>query len=290
MYPRGFEYYKARSVDEALDHLDDHADADVELLAGGHSIIPAMKSGLSNPDVVVDIGNIAELRGISVRDDVLVIGAGTTYAELIRERDAQRYAPAFVSAVAQVGDRQVRNAGTIGGNLAHADPASDLPGAALASDANIVARGPDGERKIPIDEFFFGMYMTELGQNELLTAVEFEHPGDVVGAYAKKPSPSSGYAVVGVAAQLLVKDGTVAAIGVGANGALDHGVRLTAVETALRGRTLTPDSIRDAATKATEDLDAAMFMSDLQASARFRGRLLEAYTERVLAEVTDRLD
>jgi carbon-monoxide dehydrogenase medium subunit len=286
MYPDAFDYYTASSVDEALDLLAEHGGAETELLAGGHSLLPAMKTGLSSPDVLIDLGEVDELVGVSGDGETVSIGAMTSYADLL-EADVGDHAPAFDDAVAQVGDRQVRNRGTVGGNLAHADPASDLPGAALAVDATLVAQGPDGEREIEVDDFFWGMYATDLAEDELLTRIEVPAATDAVGAYAKKASPSSGYAMVGVAAQLELDGGEVASAGIGANGAMDHGVRLSGVEDELAGASLDEDTIETAAQRATEDLDTAMMMEDLQASAEFRAQLLEVYTQRALEAVAD---
>lgn len=290
MYPDEFDYHEATSVGEAIDLMAEHAGEEVELLAGGHSLIPAMKSGLSSPDVLIDVGGIDDLHGVSVEDGSLVVGAMTTYADLLDADGASEHAPAFTAAVRQVGDEQVRNRGTVGGNLAHADPASDLPGAALAADATLVAEGPDGEREIPVDDYFFGMYATALGPNELLTRVEIPAADGAAGAYAKKPSPSSGYAMIGVAAQVATADdGTVESARIGANGAMDHGVRLEPTEAALAGERLDADAIERAAAVAPDDLDTDMMMEDLQASAEFREHLLTVYTERALGEVAERV-
>jgi carbon-monoxide dehydrogenase medium subunit len=283
MYPDEFDYYKADSVQEALSLLDEHADSETELLAGGHSLLPAMKTGLSSPDVLVDISGVEEMQGISVDGDTLSVGAMTRYSDLLDSEDVSEHAPALAAAVEQVGDVQVRNRGTIGGNLAHADPAADLPGAALASDATLVVEGPDGEREIPADEFFFGMYTTDIGPDELLTRVEIPSAAGALGAYAKKPSPSSGYAMVGVAALLETDGDGVASARVGANGVMDHGVRLSPVEDALADG----DAIETAAGHATDDLDVDLMMSDLQASNEFRAQLLEVYTERALTAAMD---
>jgi carbon-monoxide dehydrogenase medium subunit len=288
MYPDEFDYYEAETVAEAVDLLEEHAMEETELLAGGHSLLPAMKTGLSSPDVIIDIGDVDQLHGVSVDEDgTLVVGAMTRYSELLDVAAAHEHAPALTAAVEQVGDRQVRNRGTLGGNLAHGDPASDLPGAALASDATLVVYGPDGERKVSADEFFFGMYATDLGPSELVTRIEVPSAAGAVGTYAKKPSPSSGYAMVGVSALLECDGDTVSSARIGANGAMDHGVRLEPVEDALTGETLDEAAIEAAASHATDDLDTAMMMDDLQASAEFRAQLLEVYTERALEQATE---
>lgn len=286
MYPSDFDYYEASSVGEALDLLEEHADSETELIAGGHSLLPTMKTGLASPDVLVDVGQIEAIRGIDEQGDTLSIGAMTTYAEVADSERAREAAPALAEAAHAVGDRQVRNMGTVGGNIAHADPASDLPGAVIASDATVVAEGHDGEREIPVDEFFLGMYETAL-DGEILTRVEVPAAGDAVGAYAKKPSPSSGYAMVGVAALLSVDGGTVRSAGVAANGVMDRGVRLEPVEEAITGESLEDDAIEAAASRATDDLDTDLMLSDVQASGEFRAQLLEVYTERALRTVAD---
>ena len=288
MFPDQFDYYEATSVSEALDLMSEHSGEETELLAGGHSLLPAMKSGLSSPDVLIDIGSVEEMHGVSVEGNTLSIGAMTRYDDFLGSDEAREHAPALTAAVEQVGDTQVRNRGTVGGNLAHADPASDLPAAALVSEATLVARGPDGEREIPVDDYFFGMYATALGPDELLTRVEIPSAGDAVGAYAKKPSPSSGYAMTGVAALVDADGDSVESIRVGANGVMDRGVRLEGVEDALTGATLDADTIEAAAERATDGLDTDLFMSDLQATATFREQLLRVYTKRALTDVSER--
>src|SRR5699024_2611633 len=206
----------------------------------------------------------------------------------LAESDAvAEHAPALAAAVEQVGDVQVRNRGTIGGNLAHADPAADLPGAALVSDATLVVEGPDDEREIPVDDFFFGMYATDVGPDELLTRIEIPSAAGALGAYAKKASPSSGYAMVGVAALLETNGDGVETARVGANGVMDHGVRLEPVEDAIADGTLDDESIEAAASHAGDELDATLMMDDLQASNEFRAHLLEVYTERALTTAMD---
>jgi len=286
MYPGEFDYLRAESVTDALDLLDENPDA--EVLAGGHSLLPTMKTGLADPDTVVDIGHIESMQGIDHDGDTASIGALTTYAEIDDSEDLWDGATVLAEAAGEIGDTQVRNRGTIGGNLAHSDPASDLPAAAIAADATLVADDGTTERRIAAEEFFVGMYMTDLGEDELLTRIEVPRVSDAGGAYEKKPSPSSGYALIGVAARLQVDDGTVADARVAANGAMDHGVRLDPVEAALEGSSLDGDAIEAAAAHATDDLDESMMMDDLQASAEFRAHLLSVYTERALERAAER--
>jgi carbon-monoxide dehydrogenase medium subunit len=286
MYPDEFDYHRAESVDHALELLSEHPGA--EILAGGHSLLPTMKSGLASPDHLVDIGHIDSMQGIDGGGDTVSLGALTTYADVAGSELVRENATVVAEAAHEVGDVQVRNRGTVGGNVAHADPASDLPGAMLAADATLVAHGPDGPRHVGVDDFFEGMYATALAEDELLTRVELPAQPDAVGTYAKKPSPSSGYAMVGVAVSLTVDGGVVDEARVGANGVIDHGVRLGPVEAAIVGERLDGETIEAAAARAGDDLDDWMLMDDLQASAEFRGQLLEVYTERALTEAAER--
>lgn len=287
MFPDEFDYYEADSTSHAIELLEDHAGEEVELLAGGHSLLPAMKTGLSSPDVLVDLGGVDELHGVSVDGDALSVGAMTRYSDFLDSQDAHDHAPAMAAAVAEVGDKQVRNRGTVGGNLAHADPASDLPGAALASDATLVVQGPDGSREVPAEEFFFGMYATDVGPSEILTEVRVPSATDAVGAYAKKASPSSGYAMVGVCAHLELDGDTVENARVGANGVVGQGVLLPSVADAIEGESVDEDTASAAASHATDDIDESMLMDDIQASGEFRAQLLEVYAERALLSAAE---
>lgn len=288
MYPAPFEYERAESVEHALSLMDEHSNETTELLAGGHSLLPTMKAGLASPDVVIDIGSIDGLSGIETGDGSITVGALTPYSAVDDSEAVWAETTAFADAAHHIGDVQVRNRGTVGGNLAHADPASDLPAALLASEGTVIAHGPDGERSIAAKEFFETAYMTALEANELLTRIELPKRGGHAGAYAKKPSPSSGYAMVGVAAVLETDGETVTTARVAVNGAMDHAVRLEPVETALSGEPLTDETITTAAERATDGLDTSMLMDDLQASNEFRAQLVKVYTERALDTALDR--
>jgi len=288
MYPDDFDLYRPTTVGEALDLLSEHDDAETEILAGGHSLLPTMKSGLASPDVLVDISDVDAMNGIEDDGEAVAIGATTTYATVTNSSLVAEAAPVLAEAAGAVGDRQVRNRGTIGGNVAHADPASDLPGAVIAADATLVVEGRDGERSVDADDFFDGMFATDVGPDELLTRVEVPKASDAVGAYAKRASPSSGYAIVGVAAQLELDGDAVAAASVAANGVVDHGIRLESVEDALGGESLDEATIEAAAAGATADLADATMMEDPQASAEFREQLLSVYAERALGDAADR--
>jgi len=290
MYPPEFEYERAGSVDEAIELLEANAGRDVELLAGGHSLLPTLKSGLATPDLLIDIGGIGELRGIESNGDSTAVGALTPYADVESDDHLWEVSAVTAEAASHIGDRQVRNAGTIGGNIAHADPASDMPAGVLAADATVHARGPGGDRAIAADDFFEGMYGTALEEDEILTAIEVPHlAAGGAGAYVKKPSPSSGYAIVGVAAAVETSGDTVESARVAVNGAVDHAVRLTGVEDALVGESLTESVIEDASSLAADDLDGANLMGDAQASEQFRVKLVDVYSRKALAEVASRL-
>jgi len=292
MFPDSFQYERAGTVEEAVDLLAEHADADTELLAGGHSLLPVMKSRLSSPDVVIDIGRIDGLQGIDRDDGTITIGALTPYAEIESfEAGGHRNGYAVVAeAASEIGDVQVRNMGTIGGNIAHADPASDMPASVLAADATIHVRGRDGTRAIAAGDFFQGMFATALDDGEILTRIEVPaSDGDGASAYAKRPSPSSGYAMVGVAAVIRTDDDTVRSARVAVTGATDHAVRLAAVERNLVGESLSEETIDSAAGHATDDLGGASLMDDNQASSEFRGRLLGEYTRRALARAAEKV-
>src|SRR5499427_9039691 len=206
MYSADFDYHRARSLAEVHSLLAAHPDA--KLLAGGHSLIPLMKLRLAAPSALIDIGRIPELRGISASGGTIRIGALTTHAELAASADLAKSAAALSEAAAQVGDPAVRNRGTIGGNIAHADPASDLPTVLVALGAHIHVVGPRGERTIDAAHFFTGIMATALAEDEIVSSVVV--PAAARGeasAYVKFPHPASRYAVVGTAALAIVNQG-----------------------------------------------------------------------------------
>ncbi|WP_254532949.1 FAD binding domain-containing protein [Natrinema gelatinilyticum] len=289
MYPSSFEYYAVADVKEAVDLLVEHDGSDVELLAGGHSLLPTMKSGLSSPDVIIDIADIDRLHGIEHGEQSSTVGAMTNYATAARDDVLERNT-IVAEAAAEIGDVQIRNAGTVGGNIAHADPAADLPAAVLVSDATIRARSPDGERTIPASEFFEAMFTTALGEDELLVEIEIPHLSEgMASAYLKKPSPSSGYALIGVAAVLETDGEVITEARIAANGAFDHAMRLGSVEDTLTGETI-DDGLSDrAAEHATDDVESYMLMEDSTASSEFRAHLLEVYTKQAIDTAIERV-
>jgi carbon-monoxide dehydrogenase medium subunit len=286
MNPAGFDYYRAKSVDEAHRLLKAHPGA--KLLAGGHSLLPLMKLRLSRPPAVVDIGKVAELNGISLKGDTLRIGALTTHAELASSADVRKAAPALAEAAAMVGDQAVRNRGTIGGNVAHADPASDHPTVLVAADARVVALGPGGERTIEAAKFFKGLMDTALADDEVLTAVLV--PALKAGegaAYAKFSHPASRYAVVGAAAFVTVRDGTCQSARVAVGGLVPRATRAGSVESALAGQRLSAEAIEKAAEKVGGDLGGDV-LGDIYASAEYRRAMAAVFVRRAITAAADR--
>ncbi len=285
MYPDQFEYQRPSSVSEAVEMLSNHPDA--ELIAGGHSLLPTMKSGTASPGTLVDIGNIGRLDGIEHSDSETRIGAMTRYADVVADDRLWDELPVIAETVEAIGDVQVRNRGTVGGNIAHADPTSDLPAAVLAADATVTVEGPDSQREVRAEEFFQGMFATAAGEGEVVTELVVPHHWST-GAYAKKVNPASGYALVGVAVALTVDDGTVETARVAANGVMDHAVRLSAVEEQLQDEPLNEETPEAAKRVAGDSLDESMIMEDQQASAEFRLQLLGVYTQRALDRASSR--
>jgi carbon-monoxide dehydrogenase medium subunit len=280
MYSADFDYHRARSLAEAQRLLATTPGA--KLLAGGHSLVPLLKLRLAAPAAVIDIGQVPELRGISRQGESIRIGALTTHAELATSAELRKSATALAEAAAIVGDPAVRNRGTIGGNVAHADPASDLPTVLVALDARFVAVGPNGERTIPADQFFTGIMSTALAGDEILSAVVV--PASVRGqgsAYVKFVHPASRYAVIGAAAFVEVKGDTCGHARVALGGLLPHARRMPAVEEALTGKRTDEAAVAGAAAQVRADLgDAAN--GDIYASAEYRTAMAPVYVKRAV--------
>jgi aerobic carbon-monoxide dehydrogenase medium subunit len=232
MMPASFEYARAASVAEAIALLHKHG-ADAKLLAGGHSLVPMMKLRLARPSVLVDIGRVRELAGIKHEGGRFTIGALTTHAALAASKELEKHAPALWDAANQLGDPQVRNRGTIGGACAHGDPSADYPAVMLALDARVHVEGQKGKKELPADEFFVGMFETKLRHGEILTAISFADAH--ASAYAKFHHPASHFAMVGVAANVEVKNGAISSVRLAVTGVGDAAFRATAAEKALAG-------------------------------------------------------
>ena len=285
MFPSPFDYAAASSVEEAVSLLQQHGE-DAKLLAGGHSLLPMMKLRLAAPSVLIDIGRIPALAGVQT-NGTISLGPTTTYTTVMDSEELARLCPLLAETAAQVGDMQVRNRGTVGGSVAHADPASDMPAAMLALDATFTARGPGGERSIAAADFFQGLFMTALQPDEVLTRISIARPPQGAGmAYEKFRNPASGYAIVGVAALAVPSgDGTLSDVRMAITGAGTQPVRATAVEEALRGKAADDAALAAAAEHAAEGLQ---LMSDIHASEDYRAHLTRVFTRRALKLALER--
>jgi len=286
MFAPEFNYLRANSVAEAGQLLTQHPGAKV--LAGGHSLIPLLKLRLAAPEVVIDIGRIPELRGIDVRDGIITIGAMTTHSQLAASEDLQANAQAIAEAAAQIGDPAVRNRGTIGGNVAHADPASDLPQVLVTLGATFNLVGPGGSRRVSASDFFEGLMTTALGDDELLTSIDL--PAAQAGqgsAYSKLPHPASRYAVIGAAASVTVADGVCTTASVTVGGLTAKPTRASSVEAALVGHALTDGAIESASKLVANDLGDDL-MGDIYASAEYRKAVAHVWVRRAIGAAAER--
>jgi carbon-monoxide dehydrogenase medium subunit len=285
MIPNTFDYQRASSLDEALGLVGTPG---TKVIAGGTSLLPLMKLRLANPERLVDIGRLAELRGVRrLPDGRMAVGALTTYADLA-ESDARHYG-LIGDALPGIGDVQVRNRGTVGGAVAHCDPASDLPAVLLALDAEIVARSKRGEKVYPADGFFTGAFTTALAADELVTEIRLPGPRDDAGsAYVSLSQRASGYSIVGVAAVVIKEGGSVITrAGIALTGVGDAPYRARAVEAALIGKEGTAESIAAAAAHAT---DGVTVNRDIHADSEYRSAMALTYTKRAIAAALGRLD
>jgi len=283
MYPPEFDYVRAASVAEALSLLGQHPGA--KLLAGGHSLIPILKLRQSRPNLLIDIGRIPDLKGIRRSGNSVVIGALTTHAMIASSSEL----PAALSEAAGIiADQQVRNRGTIGGNVAHADPASDLPTVLTALDAVFHVQGPGGERQITARDFFTGLFETALRKNEVLTSVEMPVLGNRTGsAYVKMVNPASGYAMLGAAAVVTLEDGRCSGASIAVGGLTPHAMRAPSVETALAGRQLDDAAIAQAASAVLNDLGGDL-LGDIHASAAYRKSMAPRYVAQAVIRAAER--
>jgi aerobic carbon-monoxide dehydrogenase medium subunit len=279
MIPVAFDYERASSIDDAIGKL---AASGGKAIAGGHSLIPLMKLRLSEPGKLVDISRIPGLSGIKDAGGTIEIGATTTHAELAASKLLRDKCPVVAEAAAEIGDPQVRNRGTIGGSLAHADPASDLPAVAIALDADIQIKGKGGARTVKASAFFRGFYDVDLMPGELIVAVTFTPARSA--AYAKLHQRASHYAIVGAAVALDVKGGVIQSARVGLTGATTHAVRLAGVEKALAGKKA--DGV--AAAVASAASEAGDINGDLHASAEYRSAMIPVFVRRAIEKALQR--
>jgi len=284
--PAAFDYHVAQTVDDAIALLEEYGD-EAKLLAGGHSLLPTMKLRLAQPGHLIDLGRIANLSYIREENGYLAIGAMTTYSTLERSDLLRRRFALLPEGTELIGDQQVRNRGTIGGSVAHSDPAADMPGLVLALKATIVARGPSGAREIAADDFFQDLFMTALEPNEVITELRFlllpAHSGT---AYEKLANRASHYAVVGGAAVVTLNDDdTCASASVVITGASVKATRATAVEAALVGKRLDAATIADAASHAADGLE---LVEDIHGSKAYRAQMATVIVKRALTRAVER--
>ena len=284
--PAAFDYHRATTVDEAIALLQQYGD-EAKILAGGHSLLPTMKLRLAQPAHLVDIGRISGLSYIREDNGTIAVGAMTTYSAIERSNLLRSHFALLPEGTAMIGDQQVRNRGTIGGSVAHSDPAADMPGMVLALKADIVAQGPGGKRTIKADDFFMDLFMTALKPGEVVTEIRFSLPPARTGsAYTKLANKASHYAVVGCAAVIsLGGDGTCAAASVVITGASVKPTRASSVEAALVGKKLDEASVVDAASHAADGLE---LVEDIHGSRAYRAQMACVMAKRAILKAAER--
>jgi aerobic carbon-monoxide dehydrogenase medium subunit len=278
MRPPKFEYYRPATIGEAIEILStiDNAKA----LAGGHSLIPAMNLRLAQPDALVDLGRLDELRTITA-NGTLRIGALCTHNEIAMSADVQTYASALSTAAGKIGDPQVRNWGTIGGNIAHSDPAADLPTAVLACGGIVHIQGPDGARAIAADDFFIDLFTVDLMPGELIDGVELPMSATARSGYAKFPHPASHYALVGVGVVLEMDGGQCQSARVAVGGSVPKATRSPGAEATLSGSALDDNAINAAADALLDDVSDSI-MGDMFAPEDYRRKVTKVYFKRAV--------
>ncbi len=286
MHPASFGYDAPGSLEEAFGLLRQHGE-DAKLLAGGHSLLPAMKLRLTQPEVLIDLSRIPGLSGIRTDGDTLVIGALTTHTEVATSETVRGLLPGLADTASVIGDLQVRNRGTMGGSVAHADPGADLPVTLTALNASFVLTSSGGERTVAADDFFVDFFTTALEPNEILTSIRIPLPSTPARtSYAKLPHPASGYVVVSAAAALTVDGGacTGARVVLGGVGGTPH--RATGTEAALVGKQLTTDVIAEAARQAGEGIDPH---ADSYADEEYKRHMAVVYAGRAIEAAAARV-
>jgi aerobic carbon-monoxide dehydrogenase medium subunit len=280
MIPAQFDYARPNTIDEALNLLAQSEDA--RILAGGHSLIPAMKLRLTQPPLLIDIGRIKDLAYVREENGQIRIGATTTHYQIESSDLLKKIGPLLPECASHIGDLQVRNKGTIGGSLAHADPAADWPAAIIALNAELVAVSKNGERTIKADEFFIDLLTTALQPGEILREIRINKTNGRNGqAYAKMAHPASGFAVVGVAANLSLNGGSECKrASIGITGVSAKAYRAIGVEQDLNGATLNDQRIQAASSRASEGTEVN---GDLFASVDYRRHLAQVYTRRAIS-------
>ena len=286
MFPASFGYVAARSVEDALNLMAKHGE-DGKLLAGGHSLIPAMKLRLQSPRTLIDLGTVTGLRGIRLDHNELVIGALTVHSDVATSDLVRKHLPGLAEAASLIGDMQVRNRGTIGGSVAHADPGADFPVILTAINAAFVVQSMAGTRIISVDGFFTDFFTTAMSTNEILTEIHVPLPGAASGsAYTKLPHPASGYVVVSAGALITRQaSGTCTASRIAIGGLGSGPLRAIATEMELQGKPLTPQLITSAAAKAADESDP---VDDPYASADYKKYVATVYARKAIETAVQR--
>ena len=287
MFPASFGYVAAHSVEEALQLLAQHGE-DAKLLAGGHSLIPAMKLRLASPRTLIDLGTVPGLTGVRVDGDALAIGPLTVHSDVAGSDLVRQHLPGLAEAASMIGDVQVRNRGTIGGSVAHADPGADFPVILTALNASFVLQSSSGKRTVAVDEFFVDFFATAMTANEVLTEIRIPLPTAGSGtAYAKLGHPASGYVVVSAGALIQRRQsGSCVSARVAIGGLGSGPVRAVATEMELQGKPLTPQIIAAAAAKAAEETDPD---GDTYASAEYKRHVAAVYARQAIAAAVERV-
>jgi len=285
MIPGSFEYYAPRSLPDAVKFLAEHRD-DVKILSGGQSLLPLMKMRLSKPAYVVDIGRIPGMSAIGEDGNNLIVGALVTHEQIEYSDLLKAKCPLLPQTATTIADVQVRNRGTIGGSIAHADPAGDWPAAAIALDAEIRVFGPSGERWVKCDDFFLGLLMSVLEPDEIVTGIKVPATGADKTAYQKAAPRSSGFAVTGVAVRLAMdSSGTCSRAAIGITGVGDKAYRPERTEQMLTGKKLDQKLIEDAAAESTRNIEV---IEDINGSSEYRAHLTHVYVARAIQEALSR--
>lgn len=283
MIPSGFEYHRATSIDDAIAKLSENEDA--KLLAGGHSLLPMMKLRFAEPPCLIDINGIEELKGICMDGDTITIGAMTTENELINSEILQQHCSLLVDAAELVADPQVRNRGTIGGDVAHGDPGNDHPAVMLALDATIVVRGPNGQRELAANGFFMGTYWTALEEHDILVALKIpaQKPGVGYG-YNKLKRKTGDYAVAGSPVVVEMDGDIIRDIRIGLTNVAACAIRAEAAEDILRGQTLSVDLLKQAENAIIEACDPAV---DLRGDEEYKSHMAAVMARRSIIQAVE---
>lgn len=278
MISTSFDYKRVSSIEEAIQALND----DSKLLGGGHSLIPALKLRLNQTGTLIDIGQIESLQEIAMDGSDLVIGAGSTHAQIAGSEDVRQHAPLLADVAGKIGDVQVRNAGTIGGSIAHADPAADWPAALLAASATVVVQGKNGVRSIAIEDFFTGIYSTDLAADEIITSIRVPNMQNMKAAYEKFAQPASRFALVGCAVAAENDNGKLTKVKIAFTGLSDTPFCDHAAQQAIEGKELSDSNIA----KAVSSIDDSVYvMEDHYANEEYRRHLAGVMLSRALKKL-----